>query len=638
MPPRKTPPTDKAPAPRKPAAPRKTSAQRRDAAEQDTANRLAASILETVSERLRPQAGRKHAPYIGGSRPVEDQEGREVRSILPRKNVTVGRASRVASSSMRLGYGGVSNTSTSYSGNFYSLSLPTDFLEQPQGQAERWATYRHFYENHPYIGQAVDLHTELPLSKIKLNRPKATSRELADASIRFCESWCARINLLQRLHAIVHERTLLGVVNIMVEDDNPDVPEHLLYEDVATVEAEDENPEYDDDEVYVPKVKRVARESSEQLVQWMKRNYKGWTSVRCLPPEQVRVQSFNFTDEKIVEYFIDAGTKRVVDLADAGDKDAMRIVKSMPSAVVEAVRTGTNLRLNTDPDAGGFCYVMRNNRSDYSPTDISILQRCMNALTHEDKLRQANASIASRHMTPHRLVWVEDGAAVDVDELREQVDLSIQDPDYSLITNFEVHWEELGSDQRLLDLSSEMDFLYRQYYAGLGVTESLLTGEGSYSGDRFNLELISVRYMLLREQLQDFVDEYLFKPMCKRMGFIELDEDGLERVIYPRLSFTRLPTKDNQDTFNAMFNMYTKGSLDVDTILELLNIDPVTTLEKIKRDQLTPNDPTWNEVSRGIYNTIGNELGNPENTDAMQKVAKELGLKLSEKHAKTRFQ
>lgn len=592
----------------------------------DTARDVAASILHTVADRLGPAQPSRVAPespkYVGGSSRRDAGISTPVASVPARRNVVIGKPTRSrTASSIRFGYGastGLGNTVMSGQNDFYSATLSTDFLQLPQSQAEEWALYRHFYENHPIVGQAIDLQTELPLSKVRLNRPKAINRAMADAAQRFCEKWCTRVNLLQRLYAITHQYNLLGIACIMVEDNNPDMPESLMYEEVA-VETSDVG---EDGKPIIAYEQRI-REPDEKTVAWMKKNYKGWTAIRCLPPEQVRVQSFNFTEEEIVEYFIDDETKKIVEMS-LSDPNAKRIVNSMPKDVVAAVHKGENVFLNTDPDAGSFIYIMKNSRDDYSPHPVSKLKRCVRALVHEDKLRQANASIASRHMTPHRLVWAENLSEIDIEILREQVDQSIMDPDYSLVTNFQVNWEELGSDQRLLDLSSEMDLLYRQFYAGLGVTESLLTGEGSYSGDRVSLEVINQRFMNLRENLQSFVDENIFKPMCRRMGFIELDEDGNEQVIYPGLSFTRLPTRDNQDTFNAMYNLYTKGSLDIDTILEMLNIDPVTTKEKIMRDLMDPNDSTFNEVMRNLYSGVGNTLA--EKSNAIYIIAQKLGL------------
>lgn len=96
-------------------------------------------------------------------------------------------------------------------------------------------------------------------------------------------------------------------------------------------------------------------------------------------------------------------------------------------------------------------------------------------------------------------------------------------------------------------------------------------------------------------------------------------------VIVPTLTFTRLALRDNRDTFDALYNLYTKGSLDIDTILELFNLDPVAVKEKVERDLFTVNDPTFNEVMRGIYGELGRKLA--EESDSISKVASALGLK-----------
>ena len=131
--------------------------------------------------------------------------------------------------------------------------------------------------------------------------------------------------------------------------------------------------------------------------------------------------------------------------------------------------------------------------------------------------------------------------------------------------------------------------------------------------------------MLLREILQDYVEQNLFRPMCARMGFLDdEDEDGEREVLIPRLSFTRLALRDNADTFDALFNLYQKGSLDIDVILDLLNIDPVTTREKLQRDVFTLNDSSFNEVLRGIYQKVGDLL--VEGSDVTNRIAEGLGL------------
>lgn len=507
-----------------------------------------------------------------------------------------------------------SGTQLGAGGNFYSPELSTDFLELPQSQDEQRNYFRFFYRTDPFVGQAVDLHTELPLSKVRLGMPNAKNRELAYDALRFCEKWAKRIGLLHRLIEILHEYNLLGEAFVFCEDNNPDIPKETTHRMVRRI-----NEDGSVEEEWVE-----LEDSDERAYKWLKKNYKGWTAVRVLPPEQVHMESFPFTDEKIIELIPDSKTKDVVERASIQDPSALKIVESMPEDVVEAIREGNNIPLNTDPDEGSFVYLMARKKSQYEPRGHSMLERCLRILVYRDKLRQAQTSIASRHMTPIRLVYAEDMDAADTEALREQVDLALQDPDYSIIANFEVRWEEMGADQRLLDLNGEYDVTDRQMYAGLGVTESLLSGESSYSGDRLNLEVINTRYMLMREVLQDMVEENMLKPMCRRMGFVEEDEDGDEVVIYPTLSFTRLGLRDNNDTFDALFNLYQKGSLDIDVILELLNVDPQLTKKKLERDKFTFNDSQFNEVLRGVYSDVGRALA--ENSDAAEIIAKQLGL------------
>jgi len=445
--------------------------------------------------------------------------------------------------------------------------------------------------------------------------PEAKNRDLAERSLRFCERWAKKIKLLQRMISITHEYNLLGVVNIFCEDTNPEMPNTVRAELVREVKADgtlaERWEEYED--------------ADEREVAWLKKNYKGWTAVRVLPPEQVKSESFAFTDEKLIQFVPDSKQRAVVDKAQQGDPHAQRVVGGMPQEIVEAILNGENLNLNTDPDAGSFIHVMERKRSDYEEHGKSILQRCLRTLIFRDKVRQSLTSIASRHMTPFRLIFAEHMNDEQTEELREQVDLALQDPDYSIITNFQVNWEEMGADQRLPDWSWVFDMTDRQLYAGLGVTESLLSGESSYSGDRIHLEVINTRFMLLREALQDLVEEYFFRPMCRRMGFVEEDEDGNMQVIVPGLSFTRLALRDNSDTFDALFNLYQKGSLDIDVILDLLNIDPVVTKDKLKRDLFTLNDATFNELLRSLYGRAADALveGSPE---LMQKLADALGV------------
>jgi hypothetical protein len=176
-----------------------------------------------------------------------------------------------------------------------------------------------------------------------------------------------------------------------------------------------------------------------------------------------------------------------------------------------------------------------------------------------------------------------------------------------------------------LDLGSEYDITDRQMFAGLIVTESMLTGESAYSGERINVEIINQLYLSYRDEIQTYVEQKLFKPVAERKGFVQKDPNtGKTVVLYPRLRFARLGLRDNRDVYDALFNLYQKGSLSVDVLLELFNLDPTSVKDKVERDLFTVNDPTFNDMIRGFYSEMGRYLA--ENTDLPSRLVKYLGL------------
>jgi hypothetical protein len=119
------------------------------------------------------------------------------------------------------------------------------------------------------------------------------------------------------------------------------------------------------------------------------------------------------------------------------------------------------------------------------------------------------------------------------------------------------------------------------------------------------------------------------------MGFVELDKYGNEHVLYPRVTFTRIALRDNSDTFDQLFNLYQKGSLDIETIFDTLGIDSAMVAERLKRDTFTVNDTNFNSLLQSMYGRIADLL--VENTDIAQHLAKQLGLAYNPPKQEDRF-
>jgi len=498
--------------------------------------------------------------------------------------------------------------------NFYSPQLSTDFLEKPQNLRERRAFYRFFYNTNEIVGQAVDIHSTLPLSKLRLTPPKGKNKHQNEYVFKFFSDMCDKMKLFKCLIEATHEFTLFGNAFLFCEEGN--WQEGLTPQEVA-------------------KKKTVAKQRKDFLkskydINDNDPNFKGWKKLLILPPDQVRIRKLPLTDEVAIEYIPDAETRKFltsdtpIDVTDP----TRRIKYDFPEELKEKVRSTGVIPLDTDPYTGSHVFLLARKKSQYEPTGQSIIERCVNTLVLMDKLRQAQTSIASRHMTPMRIVWADQLNGDDIDNLREQVDLALVDPDYSIIANYEVHWEEMGSQGRLLDIEAENESAMNRLFAGLGVTREILTGEGTYTGSKISLEIMNTQYLLYREIIQDYVENNLFKPIAKKKGFVEYDDYGNEVILYPRLSFTRLAIRDNEQFFDAAFQLYQKGSISIDLLLDILNIDPDATREKIEKDMFTVNDSLFNEVLRNIYTNVAAPI--VEKTDIVNKLSEYMKLKVVE--------
>jgi hypothetical protein len=112
---------------------------------------------------------------------------------------------------------------------------------------------------------------------------------------------------------------------------------------------------------------------------------------------------------------------------------------------------------------------------------------------------------------------------------------------------------------------------------------------------------MNTQYLLFRELLQEYVENNLFKPVAKKKGFVEKDKYGREKLIYPKLSFSRLAIRDNDSFFEQVMQLYNKGSVSIDVILDMLNIDPASTRKKIEADLFSVNDFAFNQFMTNLY-------------------------------------
>lgn len=531
------------------------------------------------------------------------------------------------------GYSGSLGSITQGESQFYSPQLSTDFLELPQAEREKRELFRFWYVTHPIVAAAIDFHTDVPMSKIRLSLPKGKDRKRNKQIQHFYQEMCKRIGLFRRLYEATHEYWLHGNVFLFCEDHDlePELPEDLIYnvseEEVVSVDYIGQTKK----NKVLKKDPKPDQERSEAIRDYVKEHYRGWERIQILPPEQVKLEVFQYTNRVRMDLLPSEKDRMVVLKAqNSGDTDAKRIADDIPADIRENLLNGQPIPLNTSPYdnylCSSFCFHLAHKKAAYDQRGVSILERCLRTLLYQDKLRQAQTSIASRAMTPKRVVWVDKASAVDVENIRDQIEQALIDPDFTVIANGELHWDEIGARDRLLDLSTEYEITNKMLFIGLRITESMLTGESSYSGERIHLDVMNTMYLIYRETLTQFVEEQLFVPVAEKKGFWEEDEFGNKQLLYPKLQFTRLALRDNAELQDFMYNLYQKGSMPISYMYELLNIDSDDAHAELLQDLWTVKDSNMNEMIRTLLAAMGEDF--LDNSDAKEKVAKNLHLKL----------
>jgi hypothetical protein len=131
---------------------------------------------------------------------------------------------------------------------------------------------------------------------------------------------------------------------------------------------------------------------------------------------------------------------------------------------------------------------------------------------------------------------------------------------------------------------------------------------------------------MTREILKSFIEKKLFIPICEAHGWYETGKHGIKKYWYPQVGFNRLTIRDNSEVFDSLFQLYQKGSLPVDIIYELFNLNVDEINSKLRNDMFTVKDSTSNRFSEQVNTEMGRAV--VERTDILEKMAKYLGLKV----------
>ena len=438
-----------------------------------------------------------------------------------------------------------------------SLILPKDRIE-----INSWCNY--FYKYDALVATAIDLHSELPLSKIRLDLPSSINKKRANKILE-------------------HYVDVIGNTGI-------DLFNKLLMFGVEYYKIGNVFP-------------------------WAQMSADGtrWERLTCLDPNYVKLEKLGLTNATKISLVPDDRLRSIVHNGPYDERTGT-LYQTLSDEVIEYVKAGKEVPLSTNPNDGSHAAHLARKLADYVDWGTSLIERNFKTLVYKDRLRQSQDAIATRHLTPKHLVWADFASRADVNEIRNQVEDAMLNPDSAIITNYELHWELIGTSSGLMQLATEREWITEDLLIGLMISKNVLLGEGKFAAGQTVLEVLNQRYAIFREVLESYIEKNLFLPIARNMGFVEYQPGTIKKspkevFLYPKVRWNRLNLTDDTQHKQMLAQAVAEGKVDVGTWLEYFGLNSDTVAERLKRNEDTVLDPVYNELRRSIMMEVGRQLG-----------------------------
>jgi hypothetical protein len=114
----------------------------------------------------------------------------------------------------------------------------------------------------------------------------------------------------------------------------------------------------------------------------------------------------------------------------------------------------------------------------------------------------------------------------------------------------------------------------------------LLNGEGpTYNNAAIGIESMIERLETFRREMAQWIEEHIYLPEAMRQGFVDEDpETGADEYIYPKVKWNSMHLRDQQQYRQSVLQLYEKGLLSAQTVLEVFDFDPDTEIERKRYD------------------------------------------------------
>jgi len=305
-----------------------------------------------------------------------------------------------------------------------------------------------------------------------------------------------------------------------------------------------------------------------------------------LNPDYVEVLSSPLNPEPIIAMRADEELINMVQRKTPG-------YEKLSSEVRKLISTGQPIRL----DNSSVSHLMYG-ENGYSKYGISMVRRLFPILSYKTKLMVAQWIVAERLIVPIKIVKVgsdeRPAGPADIAAVQTQLAQTANDPNLTIVTHHAFEFDFVGAAGKVLTLSNEFELINQEILDGMMINNSLLNGEGpNFSAAAVGIEAMIQRLRTFREQITEWLREAIYIPEARRQAaagndaFISKNEDtGEDEVVVPKIKWDNMHLRDQQQFRTFVMQLYEKGLLSAQTVLETFDFDPDQEIERKRYDAL----------------------------------------------------
>lgn len=322
-----------------------------------------------------------------------------------------------------------------------------------------------------------------------------------------------------------------------------------------------------------------------------------WTDFVLLDPTAVEIQWDPIARGKKKEIMKLEPSKTIQNIVNDGpmDKDTGELYGGLPSDIIETVKKGEKLNLNSMQASH-----IKRPGSYHNVRGTSIIDRSFKWLMYRDKLRSAQYVVADRHITPREFYFIgsdaEPASQEELDAFKDLLMAQWSSPNSAIVYHHAVKVEWMGAAGHILPLQPEFQYIDKQLAIALLINEGVVTAaQQPYASTSVALDVMIQRYLILRMRVQNWVENKVFKPVCQMNKIIKRTKVELEYGIrfnskepeynIPKIKWDKEDMRNDMTKLQMLIGLADKAWIPRSMILEKLDIDPDEAKKELEKEK-----------------------------------------------------